>query len=242
MDKLRVVFQDWGRISYKEAWDRQTTLHNELKNRKLRNRRSVGEEVQNHYLIFCEHHPVYTLGKSGSVDHLLLSEDQLAQQKIEYYKINRGGDITYHGPGQIVAYPIFDLDEMFTDVHRYVRYLEEVIIKVIGYYGLDGIRIKDYTGVWLPEDASQKNRKICAIGVHLSRWVTMHGLAFNVNTDLNYFRHIIPCGIDDKDKEVCSLRSELGYTLDYEKVKKEVRKTFEEIFNIDTYEGREICE
>ncbi len=240
MDKIRVEFQDWGRISYQEAWDRQTVLHNELKNRKLRNRKSVGQEIQNHYLIFCEHNPVYTLGKSGSVDHLLLNEQELNKNEIEYFKINRGGDITYHGPGQIVAYPIFDMDELFTDVHKYVRSLEEVIIRVIDQYGLKGERIKEYTGVWLPKTANKKNRKICAIGVHLSRWVTMHGLAFNVNTNLNYFKNIIPCGIDDKDKDVCSMESELGYPLDYNQVKNKVRKTFEEIFNIETYEGREI--
>lgn len=234
MKRLKVQYLDWGRISYEEAWKRQTELHNELKEIKLRNRKEGTQVPQKHYLVFCEHEPVYTLGKSGSLSHLLLSEEELKAEGVTFYKINRGGDITYHGPGQIVVYPIFDLDEMFTDVHKYVRYLEETVISVLKKYNIDSSRISDYTGVWLPGNGHLKERKICAIGVHLSRWVTMHGLAFNVNTDLRYFEHIIPCGIADEDKEVCSMQSEMGQLVDYEAVKGLLRKEFEELFNINT--------
>ena len=175
-------------------------------------------------LIFCEHHHVYTLGKSGSEDNLIISPEKREKEDIEYFKINRGGDITYHGPGQITGYPILDLDEFFTDIHKYVRYIEEVIIATIKDYGLHGIRLEGYTGVWLPPNkAHDKYRKICAIGVHLSRWVTMHGFAFNVNTDLTYFNHIIPCGIVDEDKTVTSLAHELGQNVDMEEVIEKVK-------------------
>jgi lipoyl(octanoyl) transferase len=232
MNKTEVQFLDWGRISYKEAWDKQTALHNALKATKISNRSNDTKIPQSHYLIFCEHNPVYTLGKSGKPEHLLLNESQLSEKGIEYYKINRGGDITYHGPGQIVAYPIFDLDEMFTDVHKYVRFLEQTIINVLQEYDIVADRIKAFTGVWLPETKDRKKRKICAIGVHLSRWVTMHGLAFNVNTDLNYFGNIIPCGINDEDKEVTSMAGELGRTVEYKEVKQKLRASFEEVFDI----------
>lgn len=233
MSKLQVEFLDWGRISYKEAWDKQTVLHEEVKAIKIGNRRNGTNIRQKHYLIFCEHYPVYTLGKSGSMDHLLLDEQQLSANKIEFYKINRGGDITFHGPGQIVAYPIFDLDEMFTDVHKYVRFLEETVIQVLESYGITSKRIKDFTGVWLPSNSDQKKRKICAIGVHLSRWVTMHGLAFNVNTNLSYFQNIIPCGINDEDKEVSSMQTELGVPIDCDSVKEKLREKFVDIFDIE---------
>ena len=200
----KVVFKDLGIIDYQKAWDYQQTLLKEVIDRKLSNRHLTTADPlfsdPRSYLLFCEHPPVYTLGKSGSLDHLLLQEQDLTQKGIQFYKINRGGDITFHGPGQIVGYPIFDLDLFFTDVHKYVRFLEEVIIRNLKDYGLDGIRIKGFTGVWLSGKNNGPNRKICAIGVHLSRWVTMHGFAFNINTDLDYFSYIIPCGIEDQDK------------------------------------------
>jgi lipoyl(octanoyl) transferase len=175
-----------------------------------------------------------TLGRSGSEDHLLFDEAGLQAKGIEFFKINRGGDITYHGPGQIVGYPIFDLDEFFTDVHRYVRYLEEAVIRTLADYGItDAYRIKEYTGVWLPQKGWLPKRKICAIGVHLSRWVTMHGFAFNVNTDLGYFRHIVPCGINDKDKDVTSLANELGHTMDEHEVKEKLRHHLAELFGFE---------
>lgn len=229
----KVHFVNWGRIAYQEAWDGQTKLHNELKDVKIRNRRTGSEDPQSHFLIFCEHDPVYTLGKSGKMEHLLLSEMELDHKKIDFHKINRGGDITYHGPGQIVVYPIFDLDHFFTDVHKYVRFLEEAVIRTLAHYDIQGIRISDFTGVWLEANKSQPRRKICAIGVHLSRWVTMHGLAFNVNTDLSYFKNIIPCGIDDEDKEVTSLEKELGRKVDYQEVQILLKQEFSKLFKFE---------
>ncbi|MEM1216038.1 MAG: lipoyl(octanoyl) transferase LipB [Bacteroidota bacterium] len=229
-----VHWQDLGPMDYQSAWDYQTQLHQQLVKRKLgnRDRRKAGQAPleQTHYLLFCEHPPVYTLGKSGSLDHLLLSETELAEQGFTFHKINRGGDITYHGPGQIVAYPIFDLDEFFTDVHRYVRYLEEAVIRTLAEYQIDGYREEGYTGVWIAATAGRPKRKICAIGVHLSRWVTMHGLAFNVNTDLSHFGHIIPCGIEDKDKDVTSLARELDRPVAINTVKQQLKKHFAELF------------
>lgn len=229
-----VLFQDLGQIRYAEAWDYQKKLHQELVDRKLanRDRSREGDSIaeQQHYLLFCEHPPVYTLGKSGSIDHLLLSEKELDEQGFEFFKINRGGDITYHGPGQIVGYPIFDLDCFFTDVHRYVRYLEEAIIRTIAEYGIVGERIEGYTGVWLNPGKGLPKRKICAIGVHLSRWVTMHGFAFNVNSNLSHFGHIVPCGIQDDDKAVTSLAFELGRAVDIEEVKARVRDHLSDLF------------
>ena len=169
--------------------------------------------TENH-LIFCEHPHVYTLGKSGLEDNLLLSKSDLTEKKIDFYPINRGGDITYHGPGQWVVYPIFDLDHFFTDIHKYLRYLEEAVIKTMADYGILGYRIEEFTGVWVGEE---NPRKICALGVKSSRWVTMHGIGFNVNTDLSYFNHIIPCGIEDK--AVTSMRNELGRKMDMSEVK-----------------------
>jgi lipoyl(octanoyl) transferase len=217
-------------LTYSEAWDLQTSIHKDLIERKRDAERSI-HELPKHRMILCEHSPVYTLGKSGSIDHLLLSESDLETQGIEYFKINRGGDITYHGPGQITGYPILDLDYFFNDVHKYVRLLEECIIKTIADYGLKGERISDYTGVWLsPKGNSKKHRKICAIGVHLSRWVTLHGFALNVNTDLSYFKNIIPCGINDEDKDVTSISNELGRTVDMAEVAAKFCHYFEEIF------------
>jgi len=231
--KQQVLFQDLGRISYKKAWDYQQGLHDEVKQRKLSNRHLDEHQREDirHYLLFCDHPPVYTLGKSGSMDHLLLNEMQLQDKGIEFYKINRGGDITYHGPGQIIGYPIFDLDHFFTDVHKYVRFLEEAIIRTLAEYGLESNRIKGYTGVWMNATNTLPKRKICAIGVHLSRWVTMHGFAFNVQTDLNYFKNIIPCGIQDDDKTVTSLQQELGREIDINEVKQKLKAHFAKLFD-----------
>lgn len=211
-----VLFEDWGLIDYQEAWDRQEALFNETVRLKmeLREERAGGghaaprTEPPAGRLIFCEHPHVFTLGKSGKIDHLLLDEEALKEVKASFYRINRGGDITYHGPGQIVGYPILDLDHFFTDIHKYLRTLEEAVILTIGEYGLAAGRIDGLTGVWLDPDQPARARKICALGVRCSRWVTMHGFAFNVEADTRYFNHIIPCGIDDK--KVTSLHLELG--------------------------------
>jgi len=233
----KVIFKDLGTISYREAWDYQQELlqqsiDTKRQNRDLKETNRPLLDVR-HYLLFCQHPPVYTLGRSGSPEHLLLDEQGLREKGIEFFKINRGGDITYHGPGQIVGYPIIDLDEFFTDVHRYVRYLEEAIIRTLAEYGLEAMRIKEYTGVWLPQTNVFPKRKICAIGVHLSRWVTMHGFAFNINTDLQYFNHIIPCGINDSDKTVTSLAKELGRKVDEEEVKQKLKSHFATIFGFE---------
>lgn len=229
----KVIFQDLGAVDYKETWEYQQKLLDELVAIKRYNRHleeGAEAKTQKHYLLFCEHKPVYTLGKSGSLDHLLLSEAQLGEKEIDFYKINRGGDITFHGEGQIVGYPIFDLDCFFTDVHKYVRYLEEAVIRTLGDYGLQAIRKEGFTGVWLAQTERLPFRKICAIGVHLSRWVTMHGFAFNVNTDLQYFNYIVPCGINDADKTVTSLQHELGKPVDIEEVKGRLKNHFQELF------------
>lgn len=228
-----VKVEDLGNISYKKAWDYQTDLQQTSVGAKSFNRKAADpkdHKIIENYLLFCEHPHVYTLGKSGSVDHLLLNETELEDNKIEYFKINRGGDITYHGPGQIVAYPIFDLEQFFTDAHRYVRSLEEAVIATLAEYQIEATRIKGYTGVWIE---GQPNRKICAIGVHLSRWVSLHGLAFNVNTDLNYFNHIVPCGIVDEDKTVTSMAKELGKEVDIEVVKSKLLAHFSRIFKFN---------
>ncbi len=234
MEMQQVTFKDMGRIPYREAWDYQQQLLEAVIGTKRENRRRSenGEALLpvQHYLLFCEHPPVFTLGRSGSMENLLLDENGLREKGIEFFKINRGGDITYHGPGQITGYPIFDLDGFFTDVHRYVRYLEEAVIRTIAEYGLEGHREEAYTGVWLPANGWLPKRKICAIGVHLSRWVTMHGFAFNVNTDLAFFRHIIPCGINDSDKDVTSLAKELGTQVDMNEVKEKLKRHFADLF------------
>ncbi len=230
----KVIFKDLGAVDYKETWDYQQSLLNELVALKRHNRELDEQDptfkIQKHYLLFCEHKPVYTLGKSGSLDHLLLSEKNLNEKNIDFYKINRGGDITFHGVGQIVGYPIFDLDCFFTDVHKYVRFLEEAVIRTLAEYGLEGIRKEGFTGVWFDQKDGQPFRKICAIGVHLSRWVTMHGFAFNVNTDLKYFNYIVPCGINDADKAVTSLQAELGREVDMEAVKEKLKHHFKTLF------------
>ena len=236
--KPNVRFSIHRGIAYKEAWNLQTGIHEGLKKNKIDWRKLTEEERdakhQINQLLFCEHNPVYTLGKSGSENHLLFDDQALKAENIEYFKINRGGDITYHGPGQITGYPIFDLDEFFTDVHKYVRLLEECIIQLLHTYDIQGYREEGYTGVWLaPNDRNQRKRKICAIGVHLSRWVTMHGFALNVNTNLDYFNHIIPCGINDNDKEVTSLQKELGKKVDLKEVIGRLKSIFAQIFEFE---------
>nr|WP_242691592.1 lipoyl(octanoyl) transferase LipB [Pedobacter sp. SYSU D00823] len=212
----KVFFQDWGVIDYKEAWDKQEEVLSSIVNQKTENRVSGVHTPTHNYLFFVEHPHVYTLGKSGKPENLLMDEHGLEDKQATYYKINRGGDITYHGPGQIVGYPILDLENFFTDIHLYLRTLEEAIIQTLAHYGIESGRYEGYTGVWLDAD-NDKARKICAMGVRCSRWVTMHGFAFNVNADLAYFKNIVPCGIDDKD--VTSMERELGRKMDIEEVK-----------------------
>jgi len=220
---------DLGLIDYKEAWDYQTKLFSENLEVKSKNHDNPKLETRN-YLLFCEHPNVYTLGKSGNEKNLLLPLDQLTDINATYYPINRGGDITYHGPGQVVVYPILDLDNFFTDIHKYMRFLEEAVIQTLAEFGIEGGRIKGMTGVWIDIDRSP--RKICAFGVKTSRWVTMHGLALNVNTDLGYFNNIVPCGIADKDKSVTSIEKELGHPVDIEKVKSSLKDKILSLFEM----------
>ena len=226
-----VLYENISGKTYQAVWDYQHLIHKALIQNKIDHKESgiaPKDLAQAHRLILCEHAPVYTLGRSGDEENLLLSIGELAERGIEYFPINRGGDITYHGPGQITGYPILDLDCFYTDVHKYVRMLEEVVILTIAEYGLLGGRISGYTGVWLSDEHG--NRKICAIGVHLSRWVTLHGFALNVNTDLSFFNHIVPCGIIDKDKEVTSIAKELGRKVDMEEVRLKYLEHFAEQF------------
>lgn len=226
-----VYFRDLGQMDYQAAWDFQTLLHRNLVDNKLNSKHlPLGSYPQAHHLLLVEHPPVYTLGKSGSMDHLLLSAEEMTRRGIQFFPINRGGDITFHGPGQIVGYPILDLDCFFTDVHRYVRNIEEVIIRTLAEYGIDSQRIPGFTGVWITDAAGDRFRKICAIGVHLSRWVTLHGWAFNVNTPLEYFDYIVPCGIADEDKTVTSLARELGRPVDLQEVKDKIKRHFAGVF------------
>jgi len=236
-----VLFKDLGLIDYKQAWDYQESLLNAIVSNKVanRNKAAVDQLPSAHYLLFCEHPHVYTLGKSGKDDHLLLNDEQLSENNAVFYRINRGGDITYHGPGQLVGYPILDLDYFFNDIHQYLRYLEEAIIRTLDEYGIAAGRIPGLTGVWLDTDIPEKARKICAFGVRCSRWVTMHGFAFNINTDLSYFGNIVPCGISDK--AVTSLHTELGRPVDADEVKEKVKKHIAELFEMNfIYEPSEI--
>lgn len=217
MTERLVHFKDLGIIDYKEAWDLQEKLFAKTIALKIERRNGTSQEETQNVLLFCEHPHVYTLGKSGREDHLLLDETGLKQEQAVFYKINRGGDITYHGPGQLVAYPIFDLDHFFTDIHKYMRFLEEAVIRTLAHYGIQGDRYPGYTGVWIDPDGPNA-RKICAMGVKSSRWVTMHGIGFNVNSNLSYFSHIVPCGIEDK--AVTSMERELGKPVDMDEVKK----------------------
>jgi lipoyl(octanoyl) transferase len=234
-----VKYSDLVGVSYKTAWELQTRLHSCLIDHKMLKRRSpelILEDVH-HHLLFCEHNHVFTLGKSGNRDHLLLSDAELIDKSIEFFKINRGGDITYHGPGQITGYPIFDLDYFYTDVHRYVREIEQAVINTLLVFGIIAGRIEGYTGVWILADKHNPiNRKICAIGVHLSRWVTMHGFALNVNTDLSYFDLMIPCGIKDEDKTVTSIATELGQSIPIEVIKSVLKDQFANIFGLNFIE------
>jgi len=224
-----VAFRDLGRMRYKEAWDLQETVFAEAVADKIALRKAEDtSRVTRSTLFFVEHPPVYTLGKSGDLANLLLDERGLAEREIDFFKINRGGDITFHGPGQLVGYPILDLDQFFTDIHRYLRFLEEAVILTLDEYGITGGRIDGLTGVWLDGEIPEKARKICALGVKCSRWVTMHGFAFNVNTDRAYFDNIIPCGIDDK--AVTTMAMELGHEVNIEEVKAKMRKHLADLF------------
>ena len=224
----KVVFQDLGLIDYKEAWDYQEKRFNEILDVKKNNRKENRQDSTLSYLLFCEHPHVYTLGKSGDENNLLVNEDYLKYRGATFYKINRGGDITYHGPGQIVGYPILDLDNFFTDIHKYLRYLEEAVILTLADYGIESTRSDGETGVWL-DVGGEKARKICALGVRSSRWVTMHGFAFNVNCDLSYFGNIIPCGI--VDKSVTSMQKELGREVDMQEVQHKLKGHLKKLFD-----------
>jgi lipoyl(octanoyl) transferase len=228
-----VFFQDLGRRSYKEVWDYQETLLKQNVDLKqaafVSPQADVKEVPTRHHLLFVEHSPVYTLGKSGKEEHVLISEAERAEKGIEYFHINRGGDITFHGPEQLVGYPILDLDKFKTDLGWYLRSLEEVIILTMADYGLKGARSSGETGVWLDPDIKGKERKICAMGIKCSRWITMHGFAFNINTDLRYFDYIVPCGI--QDKAVTSLEKELGEAIPMEAVKANLLRHFQTVFD-----------
>lgn len=229
-----VLFEDLGTRRYKEIWDYQEGLLKKNSDTKAAARLAeatadkTGILPTTHHLLFVEHDPVYTLGKSGKESHVLISEEQRAEKGIEYFHINRGGDITFHGPQQLVGYPILDLEKFKTDLGWYLRNLEEVVILTMAEYGLKGDRSPGETGVWLEPDSKGKERKICAMGIKCSRWITMHGFAFNINTDLSYFDFIVPCGIENK--QVTSLQKELGREVDFDEVKRKVKLNFEKVF------------
>ena len=222
-------FKDIGLIEYKKAWEFQEVFFNKTLEIKSKNRNEGTNLKTENYLIFCEHPHVYTLGNSGNQNNLLVNEEYLKSRGASFYKTNRGGDITYHGPGQIVGYPIFDLDNFFNDIGKYLRLLEECIILTLAEYGIKGERSKGETGVWI-DVGSNNARKICALGVKTSRWVSMHGFAFNVNTDLSFFENIIPCGINDK--QVTSLQKELGEEINIENTKGKLKKNIEHVFDL----------
>jgi len=246
MMKQKVIFKDLGMLDYKSAWDYQEALL--ARNVRIKSgavsqksgaaggNRGTEEDAfeTTHYLLFTEHPAVYTLGKSGNPEHVLLNKEEMQMRGIGFFNTNRGGDITFHGPGQIVGYPILDLEKFETDIGKYLRNLEEVIILSMADYGLAGERSKGETGVWLDAGIAGKERKICAMGVRCSRWITMHGFAFNINTDLTYFNHIIPCGI--VNKQVTSLEKELGKKIDFEQAKEIVRTNFEKVFDAELIE------
>ncbi|MEO6610682.1 MAG: lipoyl(octanoyl) transferase LipB [Chitinophagaceae bacterium] len=243
MEKQPVIFRDLGQMEYQSAWDYQEKLLQENLGKKSEARNRVANagltapgldieipgETTQHYLLFVEHPPVYTLGKSGNKDNVLLDEGELKERNIQFFSTNRGGDITFHGPDQIVGYPILDLEKFYTDIGKYLRNLEEVIILTLAEYGIRGDRSPGETGVWIDPGVPGKERKICAIGVRCSRWITMHGFAFNVNTDLSYFNHIIPCGIINK--QVTSLEKETGLKQDIGVVKEKVKRNFAKVFD-----------
>ncbi|MBL0359408.1 MAG: lipoyl(octanoyl) transferase LipB [Chitinophagaceae bacterium] len=246
MDKQRVIYKDLGRVKYKDAWDYQESLLQAnvkvksfwmSRERALAKGNAVAAVIEEgiaadttSYFLLCEHPPVYTLGKSGHIENMLISEAEMQQKGIEFYKINRGGDITFHGPEQVVGYPIIDLEKLYTDIGRYLRELEEVIILTLAEYGITGERSKGETGVWIEPGIAGKERKICAMGVRCSRWITMHGFALNVNTDLSYFDHIIPCGI--VNKQVTSIEKELQHKVDMQEVKEKLQRNFENVFEV----------
>lgn len=225
-----VKFRDLGIVDYKAAWDYQTQIFEEIIAIKVRNRETGAVENTDNFIVFCEHPHVYTLGKTGKKENLLINSNELSEKRASYYEINRGGDITYHGPGQLVVYPILDLDNFFTDIHKYMRFLEEIVIRTCNDFGIKADRVEGLTGVWLG-DNEREYRKICAMGVKTSRWVTMHGLAFNINTDLDFFKNIVPCGISDK--AVTSMQNELGVKQDIELVKTRIKGHFQEVFECD---------
>jgi len=229
----KVKFLNWGSIDYKEDWDKQTELFEAIVQKKIANRKlpTAQQDITENYLIFCEHPHVYTLGKSGSEDNLLIDEKGLKEKEATFYKINRGGDITYHGPGQLVGYPIIDLDNFFTDIHKYLRFLEEAVILTLREYDIESGRIEGLTGVWLDHIEQKNPRKICALGVKSSRWVTMHGFAFNINSHLDYFENIVPCGIDDK--AVTSLKNELGHEVEMAEVAKKLIVHIADLFEME---------
>jgi lipoyl(octanoyl) transferase len=237
-----VLYRDLGKIGYKDAWDYQEMLLKEnvnIKSDHIRMSQKSGEGVTGqpvialptvNYLLLLEHPPVYTLGKSGHAEHILISESEMEERGIAFFQTNRGGDITFHGPGQLVGYPILDLEKFYTDIGRYLRNLEEVIILTLAEYGIKGNRSSGETGVWLDPELKGRERKICAMGVRCSRWITMHGFALNVNTDLAYFENIIPCGI--RNKQVTSLQQELGRSIDLQEVKDSIQRNFQKVFEV----------
>ena len=229
-----IVLHDLGLLDYQQAVDYQTKIFNKIIDQKLKNRKSVNKEITQNHLIFVEHPNVYTLGKSGDINNLLLSKEDLEKKEIQFFNTNRGGDITCHGPGQIVCYPILDLDNFFSDIHKYLRYLEEVVIQTLNEFGIKSERSPDETGVWIePKQISE--RKMCAMGVKASRWVTMHGFALNVDNDLSYFKNIIPCGI--LNKSVTSITNEIANQVDKSDVKEKIIKNFENIFSAKLING-----
>lgn len=231
-----MIFEDLGLIEYKKAWDYQEQLLSKnlaIKAAARNDEGSTSLQSTKHHLLFCEHYPVYTLGKSGSMDNVLLSSEQRQARGIEFYQSNRGGDITFHGLQQVVGYPILDLEKFTTDIGKYLRNVEEAIILTLAEYGIKGERSPGETGVWIEPGNAGKERKICAIGVRCSRWVTMHGFALNVNTDLTYFDHIVPCGI--KGKGVTSMEKELNTKVDYEEVKEKIKNNFCTVFEVNLF-------
>jgi len=229
-----IVLHDLGLLDYQQAVDYQTKIFNKIIDQKLKNRKSVNKKITQNHLIFVEHPNVYTLGKSGDINNLLLSKEDLEKKEIQFFNTNRGGDITCHGPGQIVCYPILDLDNFFSDIHKYLRYLEEVVIQTLNEFGIKSERSPDETGVWI-EPKQISARKICAMGVKASRWVTMHGFALNVDNDLSYFKNIIPCGISNKS--VTSITNEIANQVDKSDVKEKIIKNFENIFSAKLING-----
>lgn len=228
MKNKKIILRDIGKSSFSDAWEYQEDIFKKIIDQKIKNRSNENKMETNNFLIITEHEPVYTIGKSGDISNLLLNDDEMKTQGIEFYKINRGGDITYHGPGQIMGYPIIDLDNFFTDINLYLRKLEEVIINTLKSYDLEGFTIKGETGVWV-KDNNGLSKKVCAFGIRASRWVTMHGFSFNVNPELNYFKNIIPCGITDKG--VTSVSELINRNIEMNEIKQILYKNFAESFS-----------